>query len=160
MQKVICSAALALAGLLAVASEPVIIVQTQFYPWREQARGYLGRYLNQPLLVDPDLPEDPNREGIDPIKGWGSFPSQADFDLTVRLSREYGFDGVAFFGHRPPRFFTAAKDCSVTDAVIMPIMTWGGTLEERDVCRRTGAGRSKITSGPGCGWRMACRSSS
>ena len=38
--------------------EALFIVQSQLYPWREQARGYLMRYPNQPLLVEPDLPYD------------------------------------------------------------------------------------------------------
>ena len=48
----------------ATLSNPVVVSQWVFYPVREQARGYLGRYPDQPLLVDVDLPEDANRNGL------------------------------------------------------------------------------------------------
>ena len=46
---------------------PRTVVATQIAhaaPWREPARGYLGRYPNQPLFVDPDLPDAPDRTDI------------------------------------------------------------------------------------------------
>ena len=63
MKRTICCAKLAALALVAaceakVLPETLFIVQTQLYPWREQARGYLMRYPNQPLLVEPDLPYD------------------------------------------------------------------------------------------------------
>ena len=115
------------AGTMAQAKilpETIILPQTQFYPLHEQARGYLGRYLNQALLMDPDLPEDPNREGIDPIGGWGKFPGQADYDITARLVRDYGFDGVAFFGMRHQRVVKAGGECPVEGHLAVPILMW------------------------------------
>ena len=121
MKKAICSAALALAGLSAVASEPVIVAQTQLYPTREQARGYLGRYSTQPLLADP------NPDGIDPIGGWGKFPGQADYDYTIKLIRAYDLDGLATFGSRHPRTFLAGTACPTQGYVHLPMFIWSGT---------------------------------
>jgi len=110
------------AGEAKVLPETLFIVQTQLYPWREQARGYLMRYPNQPLLVEPDLPYDKGEEGIDHwIDGWGSFPSQADYDRTVSLVKDYGMDGLQIFWGRPPKSFLAARDCPVRDYVVLPI---------------------------------------
>ena len=116
--------AIAYGGEAKVLPETLVFTQTQFYPLHEQARGYLGRYLNQALLMDPDLPEDPNRAGIDPIGGWGTFPGQADYDITARLVRDYGFDGVAFFGMRHPRVGKAGGDCPVDGHHAVPILMW------------------------------------
>ena len=113
--------------------ETLVLTQAQFYPIREQARGYLGRYLNQPLLVDPDLPVDPDQSGIDPLKGWGSFPSQADYNLTIETVKSYGFDGVGFFvGMRHPRFVSAGSRCPVDDYLSVPIVMWRDPLDDFD----------------------------
>ena len=97
-----------------VLPETLFIVQSQLYPWREQARGYLMRYPNQPLLVEPDLPYDEGEEGVDHwIAGWGSFPSQADYDRTASLVKDYGMDGLQIFWGRPAKSFLAAKNCPV-----------------------------------------------
>lgn len=127
MKRTICCAKLAALALVAaceakVLPETLFIVQTQLYPWREQARGYLMRYPNQPLLVEPDLPYDKGEEGVDHwIAGWGSFPSQADYDRTVSLMKGYGMDGLQIFWGRPAKSFLAAKDCPVKDYAVLPI---------------------------------------
>lgn len=119
-----------------VLDEPIVGVQTQLYPWREQARGYLGRYPNQPLLVNPDLPEDKNRDGIGEFPGWGSFHSQADYDITLREAKDSAIDAMAFFADRPRRFFTAAADSKVGGIGVLPILTFwkeGVTNDFREI---------------------------
>lgn len=121
---VILAAGTVSAGVL---PEPVIVAQAQLYPTREQARGYLGRYPTQPLLVEPDLPVDPNPDGIDPIGGWGKFPGQADYDYTIKLIKAYDLDGLATFGSRHPRTFLAGTACPTQDYVHLPMFIWSGT---------------------------------
>ena len=97
--------------------ETLFIVQTQLYPWHEQARGYLMRYPNQPLLVEPDLPYDKGEEGIDHwIAGWGSFPSQADYNRTAELVKSYGMDGMTMFAR--DRHYSAGNDCPTPHLVL------------------------------------------
>ena len=101
--------------------ETMFIVQTQLYPWHEQARGYLMRYPNQPLLVEPDLPYDKGEEGIDHwIAGWGSFPSQADYTRTVELVKSYGMDGITMFNR--DRHYSAGAHCPV-EHLVLPTLT-------------------------------------
>ena len=112
--------------------ETLFIVQSQLYPWREQARGYLMRYPNQPLLVEPDLPYDKGEEGGDHwIKGWGGFPSQADYDRTASLVNDYGMDGLQLFWRRPTKSFLAGKNCPVKNHVVLPITTGFKKLDEK-----------------------------
>lgn len=122
------------AGALALAVSPVasarivpetmVFIQTQLYPHREQSRGFLGKYVTQPLYVLEELPSDPNRDGIPEFPHWGTFSSQADYDMTLSLVRQYGVDGVALFtASRPRRFFTAGADSPVPDVKIAPIFT-------------------------------------
>ena len=102
--------------------KPLVVTQTQFYPLREQPRGYLGRYVNQPLMIDPDLPEDTNRFGIGAYPGWGNFHSQADYDLTLQAIKDSGLDGAAIFAERHRRFFSSAEACPVKDAFVVPLV--------------------------------------
>ena len=118
--------------------ETVIATQTQLYPWREQARGYLGRYANQPLLVDPDLPDDPDRTDIPEFPNWGNFHSQADYDRTLELAQAAGIDGLALFV-RAPRFLRACAESPVKGMYTFPIMGTGakqGVAEFVAYCRR------------------------
>ena len=96
---------------------PQTVVATQIAhaaPWREPSRGWLGRYPNQPLLVDPDLPDDPDRTDIPEYPNWGNFTSQADYDITLREVKAMGIDGIArmIFGFTPKRFFSAVETSS------------------------------------------------
>ena len=103
-----------------VLPETLFIVQTQLYPWHEQARGYLMRYPNQPLLVEPDLPYDKGEEGIGHwIAGWGSFPSQADYNRTAELVKSYGMDGMTMFNR--DRHYSAGAHCPV-DHLVLPTL--------------------------------------
>ena len=43
---------LPIAKMLFASLNGVAICQTQNYPLRENERGYLGRYVDQPLFVD------------------------------------------------------------------------------------------------------------
>ena len=75
----------------------LVISQCQFYPLREQERGYLGRYVDQPLFLDPDLPLDGDIADGSYRKTWGMFYSMADLEGTQRLAVDYGLDGLSFF---------------------------------------------------------------
>ena len=113
-----------------VLPQTIVCSQTQFYPWREPARGYLGRYPNQPLFVDPDLPDDPDRTDIPEYPNWGNFHSQADYDITLREAKAMGIDGVAIFAARRGRFFSAGEVSQVEGPYILPIIfPRGGTPE-------------------------------
>ena len=86
---------LALAAVLAamaadgrVLPRALVLTQTQFYPLRERSRGYLCRYVDNPLCVDPDVPT--NRVA-------GSFLTNEEFERTQREALEYGLDGLAYF---------------------------------------------------------------
>ena len=104
-------------GEAKILPETLFIVQTQLYPSREQARGYLMRYPNQPLLVEPDLPYDKGEEGIEHwIAGWGSFPSQADYNRTAELVKSYGMDGMTMFAR--DRHYSAGNDCPTPHLVL------------------------------------------
>ena len=105
--------------------ETLFIVQTQLYPWHEQARGYLMRYPNQPLLVEPDLPYDKGEEGIDHwIAGWGSFPSQADYNRTAELVKSYGMDGMTMFAR--DRHYSAGNACPIPHLVLPTVVSVPG----------------------------------
>jgi len=114
----------ALIGESKVLPETLMLVQTQFYPWREQARGYLGRYPDQPLLIDPDLPQDANQEGIDFFGGWSRYVSEADCHRTIKLVNSSELDGVCIFGRRDRRFFAAGASSPVKDFVAVPICSY------------------------------------
>ena len=107
-----------------VLPETLMLVQTQFYPWREQARGYLGRYPDQPLLVEPDLPWDADGAEVDYLGGWGKYLSQADCVRTFDLVRSYGMDGVCVFGGRDARFFSAGTNTTEKGTLAVPIVSY------------------------------------
>ena len=114
---------------------PQTVVATQIAhaaPWREPARGYLGRYPNQPLFVDPDLPDDPDRTDIPEYPNWGNFQSQADYDITLREVKAMGIDGFSrmIFSSTPKRFFTAVEASPVKGVCILPILFPVGSTEE------------------------------
>ena len=75
----------------------LVISQCQFYPLREQERGYLGRYVDQPLFIDPDLPLDGDVSDGSYLKTWNNFYSMADLEGTQRLAKDAGLDGLSFF---------------------------------------------------------------
>lgn len=116
-------AAVASSASARILPETQVFIQTQLYPHREQSRGFLGKYVTQPLYVLQELPEDPNRDGIPEFPHWGTFSSQADYDTTLSLVRQYGVDGIALFvDSRPKRFFTAGADCPVPDVKVAPMI--------------------------------------
>lgn len=122
--------------LAAVLSEPLVVCQTQFYPTREQPRGYLGRYPDQPLLVDSDIPYDANRKGLRKRQFWGDYHSMADIDTMFAEGRSYGLDGFAFFpvAHRADLW--RAQDSSVEGVALAPIINFTGMANasiEKDI---------------------------
>ena len=83
-----------------VLSEPLVFMQWQFYPVREQVRGYLRRYPDQPLIVDSTLSPDADAARIAPHPVWADYHSMADVDFSYAEGRSYGVDGFAFFPAR------------------------------------------------------------
>ena len=70
-----------------VFERPQVFIQTQFYSLRHFPGGFLSRYIDQPLLFDPDIPAIPS---------WGKL-SLPDFTATMMQMMEYKVDGVSFF---------------------------------------------------------------
>ena len=79
---------LPIAKMLFASLNGVAICQTQNYPLRENERGYLGRYVDQPLFVDASL---------SPACDAGSHIPFASLELSRRMAKDYGFDGFCSF---------------------------------------------------------------
>ena len=107
----------------ATLSNPIVVSQWVFYPVREQARGYLGRYPDQPLLVDVDLPEDANRKGIPFAPGWCEYNSMADVNASCAICKDYGLDGFAFFPKRYRARQWRARN-STSGTLLVPIVNF------------------------------------
>ena len=107
-----------------VLPETLVLPQCEFYPLREQDRGYLYRYVDQPLFVDPDLPEDAPCKEFQTRRHrfWGEWYSQADWNRAQEIGRDSGFDGFAFFPrpHRA-RYWDAMEKSPVSDFLSVPI---------------------------------------
>lgn len=107
-----------------VLPETLILPQCEFYPLREQDRGYLYRYTDQPLLIDPDLPEDPPHPKFETRRHrfWGEWITQADWNRAQEIAKDCGFDGFGFFPrpHRV-RYWDAMEVSPVTDFLSVPI---------------------------------------
>ena len=112
----------------------VVVSQCEFYPLREQPRGYLGRYVDQPLFLNPDLPVDADRTGISAHPNWGDFHSQADWEGAQRLGAEYGLDGFSFFpaNHRL-RFWRAIEESTVHGFLSIPVVTFNLRRLDEDI---------------------------
>ena len=126
-----CRFSLAFAAVVAalcvearVLPETLILPQCEFYPLREQDRGYLHRYTDQPLLIDPGLPEDPPHPKFETRRHrfWGEWFSQADWNRAQELAKDSGFDGFGFFPrpHRV-RYWDAMEVSPVGDFLSVPI---------------------------------------
>lgn len=107
-----------------VLPKTLILPQCEFYPLREQDRGYLYRYTDQPLLIDPDLPEDPPHPKFETRRHrfWGEWFSQADWNRAQEIGKDCGFDGFGFFPrpHRV-RYWDAMEVSPVSDFLSVPI---------------------------------------
>ena len=124
--------------LAAVLSEPLVVCQTQFYPTREQPRGYLGRYPDQPLLVDSDIPYDTNRKGLRKRQFWGDYHSMADIDSMFAEGKDYGLDGFAFFPAPHRIDLWRAQDSAVEGVALVPIINFTGLMGlgvDRDIAQ-------------------------
>ena len=118
----------ALCGVLSsgarILPETLLLPQCEFYPLREQDRGLLCRYADQPLFVDPDLPEDAPCAAFETRRHryWGEWFSQADWNACERLGRDFGFDGHAFFPrpHRA-RYWDAMEKSPVLGFCEVPV---------------------------------------
>ena len=107
-----------------VLPETLLLPQCEFYPLREQDRGYLYRYTDQPLLIDPDLPEDPPHPDFETRRHrfWGEWFSQADWNRAQEIAKDCGFDGFGFFPrpHRV-RYWDAMEVSPVENFLSVPI---------------------------------------
>lgn len=121
----------AIPAVARILPETLFYAQYEFYPIREQPRGYLGRFVDMPLEVKPELPQDPNRKGISDHPYWGCFHSQADFEEAQRLGKSYGLDGFTYFpsttnGERL-RYWTCGELSSVEGFQHVPLLClWSG----------------------------------
>ena len=125
-------------ALAAVLSEPLVVCQSVFYPIREQPRGYLGRYPDQPLLVDSDIPYDADRRGLRKRQFWNDYHSMADIDLMLAEGKSYGLDGFAFFpvAHRIDLWRT--QNSKVEGMALQPIINLTGLANvpvEKDIAQ-------------------------
>ena len=107
-----------------VLPETLLLPQCEFYPLREQDRGYLYRYTDQPLLIDPDLPEDLPHPEFETRRHrfWGEWFSQADWNRAQEIAKDCGFDGFGFFPrpHRV-RYWDAMEVSPVGNFLSVPI---------------------------------------
>ena len=69
--------------------EPLVVAQTQLYPGGDRKSSYLGRWVDQPLLIDPALPGDIWRNGARLGDG--------DYKYMGELIRDYDISGFSFF---------------------------------------------------------------
>lgn len=106
-----CLAALALGAVDCVA-----ICQTQNYPLRETERGYLGRYVDQPLCVDSSL---------SPACVAGSHVPFSALERSRQTAKEYGFDGFCSFlptSWKNHRWFEACAESNVKDFLSVAVL--------------------------------------
>ena len=66
----------------------VALIQTENYQLSETQTGWIGRYVDQPLCVDPDM---------DQSSPWGSYLPQSEVEQAQRDAKSYGFDGMCAF---------------------------------------------------------------
>jgi len=119
--------------LAATLAEPVVVNQWVYYPVREQARGYLGRYPDQPLVVDVDLPEDANRAGLPFAPGWCEYNSMADVNASCAVCKSYGMDGFAIFPKRYRMRQWRARN-STSGTILVPIVNfWRDSETDPDI---------------------------
>lgn len=108
--------ALAMAG--GVRATPLVVTcQRQGYPLVERTIGYLGRYVDQPLCLDPDInPANPFEMSI----------SQADYELQQQEAIRYGIDGFVLFtgGWRRLGYIESGVKKPVGDFFSAPILDW------------------------------------
>ncbi len=76
-----------------VFDRPHVFIQTQFYSLRKFTGGHMSRYSDQPLLFDPDIPDQPRSTRL----------SLPDFTATMTQMMEYHVDGMSFFPSAPGR---------------------------------------------------------
>ena len=116
--------AIAVSAAARVLPETIVLSQCEFYPLREQDRGLLYRYTDQPLFVDPDLPEDEPSTTFETRRHryWGEWFSQADWNRAEELGKGFGLDGHAFFPrpHRA-RYWDAMERSPIRGFLEVPI---------------------------------------
>ena len=68
--------------------ETLAICQKQNYLLREAETGLIGRYVDQPLCIDPDM---------DLAAPWGCRLAQSDIEQSERDAKSYGLNGFCSF---------------------------------------------------------------
>lgn len=97
-----------------VRDRPLVLAETQFYPVREQHGGFLGRYVDLPLLFDYGTSRETMYEN-------GRF-SQADFEAYQREAKAYGLDGFSYFPASRPSAGLAASRSPLKGFATVPIL--------------------------------------
>ncbi|MDD4017659.1 MAG: hypothetical protein PHV28_06910, partial [Kiritimatiellae bacterium] len=106
------------AACMTAAAKPIVVVcQRQGYPLVERNVGYLGRYVDQPLCLDPD---------IDPANPYDMCISQRDYELQQEEAIRYGFDGFVLFtgGWKRLGFIESGLKSPVNGFFSAPILDW------------------------------------
>ena len=89
-----------------LAAAVAIVTQLPFgtvYNLRDRSTGYLGRYVDNPLAVDTQMPMTP------PGKG-GVWYSREEFARTCADILSYGIDGFVSSSRRPGWWFSLARE--------------------------------------------------
>ena len=121
--KVLCillCAAMSTVAQARVLPRTLVVAQSQMYPLRERSGGYLGRYVDQPLCLDP---------GLSPEAPYGTRIGQADFERQQREILDYGADGFAFFSGRKGAIAAGAAS-SVSNAVTLRVICAWDRIED------------------------------
>ncbi len=116
-----------IAVCMTAAAKPIVVVcQNPGYPLVERNAGYLGRYVDQPLYLDPD---------IDPANPYDMSMSQRNYELHQEEAIRYGFDGFVLFtgGWKRLGFIESGLKSPVKGFFSAPILDWWThTLDAND----------------------------
>ncbi len=95
----------------------VALIQTENYQLSETQTGWIGRYVDQPLCVDPDM---------DQSSPWGSYLPQSEVEQAQRDAKSYGFDGMCAFPNdwRVKGWINACGHSSVKDCAAYLVNHW------------------------------------
>ena len=101
----------ALSSQARILPKPLIVSQAQFYPLHDTPRGYLGRYVDQPLLIDNAA------AGANPLN---TRMTPAELTVSRRHALAAGLDGFAFFPK--PELYALGAAAGTPEARHVPII--------------------------------------
>ena len=101
----------ALSSQARILPKPLIVSQAQFYPLHDTPRGYLGRYVDQPLLIDNAA------AGANPLN---TRMTPAELTVSRRHALAAGLDGFAFFPK--PELYALGAAAGMPEARHVPII--------------------------------------